>query len=74
MFYLCKRNNLVRASKRISYYTTVSSLSNLQIKNITMLVVNYINIYLFTYTKSKCIAYVIFKLETSYIPINHIII
>jgi hypothetical protein len=72
MFYLCKRNNLVRASKRISYYTTVSSLSNLQIKNMSMLVVNYINIYLFTYTKSKCIAYVTFKLDTGYVPINHI--
>jgi uncharacterized membrane protein len=34
-----------------------------------MLVVNYINIYLFTYKKSKCIAYVIFKLKTGYVPL-----
>jgi len=47
-------------------------LSKLPIKNIFMLAFNYINIYLFTYTKPKCITYVVFKLKAGYVPINQI--
>ena len=72
MLYLCKRNNHERAFKCILYYVTVFSLSKLQIKNIFMLAFNYINIYLFTYTKPKCITYVVFKLKAGYVPINQI--